>query len=602
MSRTGSRPEPAGDAGLHQIDNARCGRLRVVGLDEVEIAPGLGAGQVGHLAAVDPVRAGDDPAGRRLAEDLGQPHHRHRPRTDQVRQHLAGPNRRELIHVAHHQQGGRCGDRPGQRVHQLHIDHGGLVDDQQIAFQGVIGSAPEPAGARIDLQQAMDRSGLEPARLAHPLRRPPGGGRAQDRYPLGGEDGEDCPHDRRLADAGPAGDHQQLRGKGKADRLALALGERHADSPLDPGDGFFRLDRRPGQRAGRDRPQPFGDAALGVVEAGEEDAVRLADAIGDHRAVGQLQIERGADQCLRHLEQALRERDQFRDRQAAMALVHRLGEGVADAGADADHRGLLNAEAGGDGIRGLEADAAYVARDPVRVLAHHLDSAGPVGLEDAHGASRADAVAVQKHHDLADHLLLGPGIDDALRPDLAGPAHLAQALRSALDDVEHLLAEAADQLLRVDRADAADHAGAEIALDPLGRGRRRGLQEPRLELLAVGAVVAPFAGGGDPLAGGVTDDGDEVAMPARLHPHGEAALRIVERHPLDDAGEHFAIGPGGLVLGHRLVPSGGRKRGEQVGVIVGWPVDPCAHRPDTQRVLGRRVQPRCGVTLGLAEP
>ena len=153
-----------------------------------------------------------------------------------------------------------------------------------------------------------------------------------------------APHDRRLADAGAAGDHQQLRGKGKADRLALTLGERHADPPLDPGDGFFRVDRRPGQRAGGDRPQPFGDAALGAVEAGEEDAVCLADAIGDHRAVGQFEIERGADQRLRHLEQALRERDQFRDRQPAMALVHRLGERVADAGADADHRGLLDAE------------------------------------------------------------------------------------------------------------------------------------------------------------------------------------------------------------------------------------------------------------------
>jgi len=277
-----------------------------------------------------------------------------------------------------------------------------------------------------------------------------------------------------------------------------------------------------------------------------------------------------------------------------VALVHRLGEGIADAGADADHRRLLDAEPGGDRIRCFETDAADVAREPIRVFAHHLDGIRPVSLEDAHRARRADAVAVQKHHDLADHLLLGPGIDDASQSDLANPAHLAQALRRALDDVKHRLAKAADQLLGVDRADAADHARGEIALDPLGGGRRGGPQEPRLELLAVGAVVYPLAGGGDPLTGtdrgGVADDGDEVAVPARLHPqHGEAALGIVERHPLDDAGEHFAIGPRGLVLGHRLVPSGGRKRGEQVGVVIGWPVHPGAHRPDKQRVLGHRV-------------
>ena len=124
---------------------------------------------------------------------------------------------------------------------------------------------------------------------------------------------------------------------------------------------------------------------------------------------------------------------------------------------------------------------------------------------------------------------------------------------------------------------------------------------------AVGAVVDPFAGRGDPLArgngGGVPDDGDEVAVPARLYPeHGEAALGIVERHPLDDAGEHFASGPRGLGFGHRWVPSSGRKRGEQLGIVVGWPVDPRAHWPDKQRVLGRRVQQRCGVAFGLAEP
>ena len=125
--------------------------------------------------------------------------------------------------------------------------------------------------------------------------------------------------------------------------------------------------------------------------------------------------------------------------------------------------------------------------------------------------------------------------------------------------VEHRLAEAAHQLLRVDRADAADHAGGEVALDPLRRGRRRGLQEPRLELLAVGAVVDPLPGDGDLLAGGdgcgVADNGDQVSVAARLHPqHGEAALGIVERHPLDDAGEHFAIGPGRLRFGHCRPP------------------------------------------------
>ena len=49
---------------------------------------------------------------------------------------------------------------------------------------------------------------------------------------------------------------------------------------------------------------------------------------------------------------------------------------------------------------------------------------------------------------------------------------------------------------------------------------RRGAQKPRFELLAVGAVVDPFARGGDPLAGrdgcGVAHQRNEITMAARL--------------------------------------------------------------------------------------
>jgi hypothetical protein len=77
----------------------------------------------------------------------------------------------------------------------------------------------------------------------------------------------------------------------------------------------------------------------------------------------------------------------------------------------------------------------------------------------------ADAVAVQEDHDLADDLLFGPGIGDALGANLANPSHLSQALRLRLDHIEHLLSEGIHQLLGVDRPDAADHPGAKVFLD-----------------------------------------------------------------------------------------------------------------------------------------
>ena len=124
------------------------------------------------------------------------------------------------------------------------------------------------------------------------------------------------------------------------------------------------------------------------------------------------------------------QRHQFLGGQAAMALVHRLGQRIGDAGAHPDHRRLLDAELHGDRVGGLEADAADVAREAVRVFGHDLDGIRAVGLVDADCARRADAVAVQEDHDLAHDLLLGPGVGDALgadradasRPRAGGPA------------------------------------------------------------------------------------------------------------------------------------------------------------------------------------
>ena len=263
-------------------------------------------------------------------------------------------------------------------------------------------------------------------------------------------------------------------------------------------------------------------------------------------AILELEVERRGDEVRRHVEQPLGERHQLGDRQAAMAVVHRLGQRIADAGAQPDRRGLLDAEPHRDGVGHLEADAADIARQPIGVLGQHLDGIGAVGLEDAHRPRGADAVAVQEDHDLAHRLLLGPGGEDARRPHRADAADLAQPVGGRLDDVEHLVAEGAHQLLGVDPADAADHAGGEVFLDALGRRRRRGAHEARLELLAVGAVVDPFAGRRHPLAGrdrgGVAHDGHEVAVPARLDPqHAEAVLRVVKGDALDEAGQHLLV-------------------------------------------------------------
>ena len=134
-----------------------------------------------------------------------------------------------------------------------------------------------------------------------------------------------------------------------------------------------------------------------------------------------------------------------------------------------------------------------------------------------------------------------------LWPASVDAVDLLQTLGLLLDDIEHRLAERPDQFLGVDRADALDHAGGEVLLDALGRGRRRRAQEVGAKLYAVGSVVNPPAARLHELAGAdgcsVADDRDQVAMAARLDPqHAEAALLVVEGDALDQTGEVLAFG------------------------------------------------------------
>ena len=84
---------------------------------------------------------------------------------------------------------------------------------------------------------------------------------------------------------------------------------------------------------------------------------------------------------------------------------------------------------------------------------------------------------MQEQHDLADDLLLSPASNDPLRPLWTDPGYQAQPRWLLFDDVEHCLTESTHEFLRVDRPNAAEHAGAEIFLDTLDRRRCRCLQE-----------------------------------------------------------------------------------------------------------------------------
>ena len=91
----------------------------------------------------------------------------------------------------------------------------------------------------------------------------------------------------------------------------------------------------------------------------------------------------------------------------------------------------------------------------------------------------------------------------------------------------------------------ADHRRLfDVELHGDGVGGGRGAQKARFKLLAVGAVVDPFARGGDPLTGGngsgMADHGHDVTMPTRLGAqNAEAILGVMIGDALNEIGQHL---------------------------------------------------------------
>jgi hypothetical protein len=203
---------------------------------------------------------------------------------------------------------------------------------------------------------------------------------------------------------------------------------------------------------------------------------------------------------------------------------------------------LANAQALGDHVGRLEADALDVAGQAVRILPDSLNGRAAVGLEDAEGPAGAHPVPVQEDHDLPDGLLLLPGGGDHFLAVLADAIDGSKVVRVAVDDREGSLLERLHDPAGEHRADAFDHAAGEVLLDALDRGRRHRAQDVRLELLAVLLVDGPAALDLHPLPGPNfrqrADDGHQIAMAPGLDAqHAEAGFVVVESDTLHQAGD-----------------------------------------------------------------
>jgi hypothetical protein len=78
-----------------------------------------------------------------------------------VRQYLPGPDRRKLVDVSHQQQRSAVRQGTQQSPHQRHIDHRGLIDNEQVAVKRRLLIAPESPGSRVGFEETMDGYGFQ---------------------------------------------------------------------------------------------------------------------------------------------------------------------------------------------------------------------------------------------------------------------------------------------------------------------------------------------------------------------------------------------------------------------------------------------------------
>ena len=197
--------EPLGD----ERDDLLTRRARIASLHQEQVATHpLGALEARSLAAPDRVRALHDHAARGLAEDVAETGGGHRAGLHQLREGLAGSDRRELVGVAHQHHVRVPPDRTQERHQQLQIRHRGLIHDQQVARKRILlvvgrALAGHPSERRVH------GPGADPAGLAHPGRRP---ARRRHQRHAGAARGRACGDraDRgRLAGPGPPGDQRE---------------------------------------------------------------------------------------------------------------------------------------------------------------------------------------------------------------------------------------------------------------------------------------------------------------------------------------------------------------------------------------------------------
>ena len=234
--------------------------LRAGDPDAVAVARAvLGAGEGRQLAAVDPVRVAHDPALGRLAEDLGQPDHRHGTRADHVGQHLA---RRRSRAAGRRRRPAAAPPSAGRASSSAAISSVSIIEASSTITSSASSGRPrlrrKPRSGSASSRRCSVRASRPVLSASRRAARPVGAASAT-RSPSLGDGRQDAAHQRGLAGARAAGDHQHPAADRELDGVALGRGQRHAQRRLAARQCRLGVGRLPGRRPFAQRRQPVGD-------------------------------------------------------------------------------------------------------------------------------------------------------------------------------------------------------------------------------------------------------------------------------------------------------------------------------------------------------
>ena len=172
---------------LHKIDHVPDDPVCVISFQEEKVPAFIIRPDM--LAVIDLVRIDHDIAFHRLPEYVIQPDDLHRPGFDDIPQYTAGSHGWQLAGISDQDQSCSRNNGGEKRMHQVNVDHGHLIHDQDVHLQR-IGTVP-PESIRFilhgafHLQEPVDGLSLPAGGLGHSLGGPAGRCRQRDLFSFG---------------------------------------------------------------------------------------------------------------------------------------------------------------------------------------------------------------------------------------------------------------------------------------------------------------------------------------------------------------------------------------------------------------------------------